>query len=127
VAPLVGFLVEAERVFPIGQIGDNSFGAALCKPATQRRAVVSPVPEQLSRRLGSADEAFGYGTIMRLAVGQEDGKKTAFSICDCVELRITPAALASNRLLLLPPFPPDAERCALICVESIICVCVVRP
>jgi hypothetical protein len=28
---------------------------------------------------------------MGLAAAQEDGKKTAFSICDCVDLRISPA------------------------------------
>ena len=59
---------------------------------------------------------------MGLAAGQEDGKKTAFSICDCVDFCVAPAARASNRLALFPLFPPDAERCALMCVESIICV-----
>ena len=40
---------------------------------------------------------------MRLAATQQDGKKTAPSICDCVDFRIAPAARASNRLVLLPP------------------------
>jgi hypothetical protein len=44
---------------------------------------------------------------MRLAAGQEDGKKTAFSICECVDLRVAPAARAANRLSLRPPFPPE--------------------
>ena len=51
---------------------------------------------------------------MRLAAGQQDGKKTAFSICDCVDFRIAPAARATNRLFLLPLFAPEAERCALM-------------
>jgi hypothetical protein len=50
---------------------------------------------------------------MRFTAGEQDGKKTAFSICDCVDFRIAPTARASNRLALLPLFPPDAERCAL--------------
>jgi hypothetical protein len=29
---------------------------------------------------------------MRLGAGQQDGKKTAFSICGCVDFRIAPAA-----------------------------------
>jgi hypothetical protein len=29
---------------------------------------------------------------MRMAAGQQDGKKTAFSIRDCVDFRIAPAA-----------------------------------
>jgi hypothetical protein len=64
---------------------------------------------------------------MRFAAGQENGDQTAPSICECVDLRVSPAARAANSLLLLPPFPPDAERCALTCVESIICVSADRP
>ena len=59
---------------------------------------------------------------MRFAAGQEDGEKTAPSICACMDLCVAPASRAANRLLLLPPFPPAAERCALTCVESIIWV-----
>ena len=30
---------------------------------------------------------------MRLASGQQDGKKTAFSICNCVDFRVAPAVV----------------------------------
>src|SRR5262249_53015154 len=59
--------------------------------------------------------------------GQQDGDKAPFNICECVNLRIAPSARAANSLLFLPPFPPAAERWALTCVESIICVSVDRP
>src|SRR5207248_9071942 len=39
----------------------------------------------------------------------------------------SPRGRAANSLLLLPPFPPAAERCTFTCVESIICVSVDRP
>ena len=42
-------------------------------------------------------------------------------------LRVAPSARTAHSLLFLPPFPPAAERCALTCVESIICVSVARP
>jgi hypothetical protein len=64
---------------------------------------------------------------VRLTSSQKDGEKAPFSICECVYLRVAPSARAANSLLLLPPFPPAAERCALTCVESIICVSVDRP
>ncbi len=51
---------------------------------------------------------------MRFTARQDEGKKTAFSICNCMDLCITPASRPTNRLILLPPFPPDAERCAFI-------------
>lgn len=41
--------------------------------------------------------------------------------------QLAPAARAANRLSLRPPFPPEAERCALMCVESIICIWPERP
>ena len=91
-ALLVGPLVEAERVFAVGQTGDNGFRAAVCEPVTQLCTVIGFVPEQLFRWFGSADQAFCYGTIVRLAAGQEDGKKAAFSICECMNLRVAPAA-----------------------------------
>jgi hypothetical protein len=52
--------------------------------------VVGLVTEKLAGRLGATDQAWGGRTIVRLASGQQDGKKTAFGICDCVDLRIAP-------------------------------------
>jgi hypothetical protein len=64
---------------------------------------------------------------MRFTASQQDGEEPPFSICECVYLRVAPSARTANSLLLLPPFPPAAERCALTCVESIIWVSVDRP
>src|SRR6187200_3121138 len=44
-----------------------------------------------------------------------------------MDLRVAPSARTAHSLLFLPPFPPEAERCAFTCVESIICVGVDRP
>ena len=54
---------------------------------------------------------------MCFASSQQDGDKAPFSICKCVNLRVAPSARTANSLLLLPPFPPAAERCAFTCVE----------
>ena len=43
----------------------------------------------------------------------------AIRIAQCVDFRGASAARATDRLFMLPPFPPLAERCALIEVESI--------
>jgi hypothetical protein len=49
--------------------------------------------------------------VVCLATGQEDGEKAPFSICQCVSLRVAPAARAANSLFLLPPYgwpaPPE--------------------
>ena len=116
----VGPPVEAEGLFPVRLVGDDGLSAAFLQPLAQGGAVIGFVGEELLGGLGAADQGLGRWTIVRLAAAQQDGKKTALSICDCVDFRIAPAARASNRLVLLPPFPPDAERCALMWVESII-------
>lgn len=87
---LVCFLVEAEGPFAVGGIGNDRLGAALGQPLSQLGAVVGLVAEKLLGGLCPSDQAWGRWTIVRLAAGQEDGKKTAFSICECMDLRIAP-------------------------------------
>ena len=89
---LVGFPVEAERLFAVRPVGNDRLGAALFQPLPQFGAVVGLVAEKLAGRLGATDQALCRWAIVRLAAAQEDGKKTAFSICDCMDLRIAPAS-----------------------------------
>ena len=90
------------------------------QPVAQISTVISSVTEQLPGYPGAADQALGGRAIVRLATGQQEGKKTAFSICDCVDFRIASAAADVQSPGSAPPFAPEAERCALTCVESII-------
>jgi len=89
---LVGCLVEAERLEAIGPVGHHRLGAAMIEPLAQLGAIISSIAEQPGSRLGAPDEALSWRAIMGLAAGQEDGKKTASSICQCVDLRIAPAS-----------------------------------
>ena len=123
----VATFVEAERLLSIAFVGNDRVGATVVQPQAQLGAVVGLVADQALRQLASANEPLGNWAVVRLATGQEDGEKAALSICECMDLCVAPASRATNSLLLLPPFPPDAERCALTCVESIICVSVDRP
>jgi hypothetical protein len=103
-----------ERLDAVRFVWNDGGCASSFEPLSKGCTVKGFVAEKFLRSLGAADQAFGNGTIMGFAARQQDGKKAAFSICDCVDFRIAPAARASNRLRLLPPFPPEAERCALI-------------
>ena len=87
----VGLPVEAERLFSVGPVGNDGLGPATFQPLPQLCAVVSLVTEKLPGRFGAADQTLGRRTIVRLAAAQQDGKKTALSICDCVDFRIAPA------------------------------------
>jgi hypothetical protein len=91
VSALVGFLVEAEWLLPVRSVGDYGFRVALVEPFSQLGAVVCLVGEKLVGRSGPPDETLGYRAIVSFAASQEDGKKTALSICKCVDLRIAPA------------------------------------
>lgn len=87
----VGCPVEAEGLLSVGPVGNNGLGPATFQPLSQFRTVVSLVAEKLPGRFGATDQTLGGRTIVRLAAAQEDGKKTALSICDCVDFRISPA------------------------------------
>ena len=90
-ALLVGFPVEAEGLFAVRLVGDDGFCAALAEPLPQLGAVISSIAEHLSGCFGAPDQTLGWRTIVCLAAGQQDGKKTALSICDSVDFRIAPA------------------------------------
>jgi hypothetical protein len=92
VSLLVGFPVEAERLLVVLLIRDDGPGAQTLQPSPQRPAVIGLVAEKLPDRFGATDKARGGWTIVRLAAAQQNGKKAASSICDCVDLRIAPAA-----------------------------------
>ena len=104
---------EGEWALPARAIGNDGLGSTLIQFIAQLVAVISLIAEQTLGWLNSVDEPSGEGAVVRLTAGQQDGDETAFSICECMYLRVSPTARAANSLFLLPPFPPDAERCAL--------------
>ncbi len=106
----VGLAIEAEGLLPVRLVWNDGLGAGVAQPLAQCSAVIGSVGEQFLGWFGLLDEWLGGRTIVCLATAQQDGKKAAFSICDCVDFRVAPAARASNRLVLFPPFAPDAER-----------------
>jgi len=92
VSLFVRFFVEAEGLFAVRPVRNDRLGAAIFQPLPQFGTVVGLVAKKLAGRLGATDQTPGWRTIVRFAAAQEDGKKTAFSICDCVDLRIAPAS-----------------------------------
>ena len=126
-AQIVEALRESERLLPASTIWDDRLSSALVQFLAQFTTIVSLVAKHMFCRLHSADQAVRDWAIVRFTAGQQNGDEASFSICECVDLRVASSARAADGLLLLPPFPPDAERCALTCVESIICVSADRP
>ena len=106
----MGFSVEVEGLLAVRLVGNDGFGAAVTVPLPQFGIVIGSVAEHLSGCFGAPDQALGWRTIVWLAAGQQDGKKTALSICDCIDLCIAPTARAPNSVALFPlygwPAPP---------------------
>jgi hypothetical protein len=104
---------EVERLLAIAAVWNDRFGPAPMQFSAQLGAVVNLIAEHVFRRLHSAEKTLSDRAVVRFASGQQDGDEAPFSICECVDLRVAPASRAANSFFLLPPFPPDAERCAL--------------
>jgi hypothetical protein len=88
----VGPFAEAEGLGAVGLVGNDRLRSSSIEPLSQLGTVIGPIGKQLVGCLGASQQTSSGRTIVRLAAGQKDGKKTAFSICQCVDLRIAPAS-----------------------------------
>src|SRR6478735_8965758 len=100
------------------QFGDDRFCCTLVQFLAQLGTVIRFVAEHAFGSPHSADQAIGDWTIVRFASSQQDGDQASFNICECVDFRVASSARAADSLLLLPPFPPAAERWAFTCVSA---------
>jgi hypothetical protein len=89
---------EPEWLLSVAAVGNDPFCAA-----AQFGTVVGFVAEHAFGRLHTADQPLGDRAVMRFASGQQDGDEAPLSICECVYLRVAPAARAANSLFVLPP------------------------
>jgi hypothetical protein len=123
----IALFVEFELALPTAFVRYDRLRSAFLQRRLQVSAVVGFIAKQRLARFGLQDQFGAGGAVMRLSAGQHNRQKTAFSISDCVDFRVSSAARPTNRLISLPPFLPEVERCAFTWVESIICVCADRP
>jgi hypothetical protein len=99
--------------------GDDGFDLSLGEPVAQVVCVVGFVGEQSPDRPCALDQPRGDGDVVDIAGGQDQDARSPLFVRERVELARAPAAGLAEALLECPPFPPPAERCALICVLSI--------
>src|SRR5579872_717784 len=98
--------------------GDDGLDPAIGQEAAQVVCVVGLVGEQLSDRSGALDQLRSDGDVVDVSRGQDEDARPAFPVRERVELARPAAARGPERLLKGPPFPPAAERCALMWVLS---------
>lgn len=95
---------------------------SLGEPIAQPPRVIGAVREQAARGWNARQQLGHAGQIMRLARRQAKGDGPARCVGQGMNLGRPSAARSSDGLPIFPPFPPDAERCALTDVLSALVV-----
>ena len=110
VATFVGPLVEGMDDDAIGFVGNNRRCAALDDLGTQPVAVVALVGEKLRHEWRERQDIGCRGNVGILAGRQVKHDRPTERIAQPMNLGRAPAARAADGLILLPPFPPEAQR-----------------
>jgi len=84
--------------------------------------VVSAICDEPSDRPGQVEQGSGDGDVVDVAGRQQQDAGASLLIGQRVELARAAAARVADGLEERPPFPPAAERCALMWVLSIAAV-----
>ena len=109
VAALVGPLVERMDDKAIGFVGNNRRCAVLDDLGAQSVAVIALVGEKLRHEWRERQDIGRRGNVGILAGGQVKDDWPAERIAQPGDLG-APTARAADGLILLPPFPPEAQR-----------------
>jgi hypothetical protein len=75
--------VDAKRLFSAAAVGNDRLRPTLLQLHAQLGAVKRLVANQLLRWFASPDEPLCRRAVVCFAAGQQDGEKTAISICEC--------------------------------------------
>ena len=110
VAALVGALVEGMDDNAIGFVGNDRRCAVLDDLGTQAVTVVALVGEKLRHKWRERQDIGRRGNVGILARGQVKDDRPAERIAQPVDLGRASTARAADGLILLPPFPPEAQR-----------------
>lgn len=106
----VSSFIEAMKEDAIGLVGDHGLGATIDDLRTQRVAVVPFVRDQRAHRRRKRQNIGGSRDIGILARREMKSDWPAEGIAQRMDLGRAPAARAADRLIVLPPFPPEAQR-----------------
>jgi hypothetical protein len=98
---------------------DDGLGAALGNQLADGVAVVAAVGDEPAERPEGGQQRRCGRRIGSITGGQQDQSRPAGLVGGGVQLAGPAASRGAEGLLERPPFPPAAERCALMCVLSI--------
>ena len=118
IAPFIGALAETVEGHPVGFVWNDRLGAEIDDLGAKAVAVITFVANEGRHGRREFQKGRRRGNIRVLTRSEMKCARSAIRVAQRVDLRGPPAARAADRLFMLPPFPPLAERCALIEVES---------
>ena len=98
---------------------DHRLDLAFCQPIARAPCVVGSISKQSAWQTDRSQELSGASEIVGVAGRDQERKWAPQIVGQRVDFCRTPAPRAADRMMEGPPFAPAAERCALICVESI--------
>ena len=101
----------------------RSPGALLDQESPEVVSVVGLVGDQVGGWWNGGQERSSTADVGGLSRCQEDGGDAALLVRDCVDLGRPSTARPADRLVLLPPFTPAAERWARTEVLSTMAIC----
>lgn len=106
--------IMPDRAFAAGAARDHRHGAALTNGSAQGIGVVSLVGQHIAGFAGTLEQFRGDGDVGNIPrrEGQREGPTDG--VREGMDLGRLAAARGADRLRFRPPFPPKAERCALM-------------
>ncbi len=114
VALPVGEGIVGNELFSCAVARDDRLGALLGDQFPQPVCVISFVSKKAGERTGGLDQGRGDRDIAGIARGERQDPRPALIVCQRVDFSGAPAARAPDGFVERPPFPPAAERCALM-------------
>ena len=110
VASSVGLFVEAMERNAVGFIGDDGLGAPFDDLRSEVIAIIAFVAEQSVHFRRERQNCGGRGDVGVLALRQMENYRPAKRIAQRMDFCRAPATRPADRLIALPPFPPEAQR-----------------
>lgn len=110
----VALLIVADGALSIAPAGDNGAGAVLAQGLAQAVGIIAFVAEEIAHPASTFEQCRRGLHVADISGGQHQRVGTAQHIGQGMDLGCPAAARTADRLRLAPPFPPNAERWALM-------------
>ena len=110
----VAGLVEDDAAFQSAAPWDDRHGAGLAQRSAERVRIVALVGQDVARSRGTCEQCGGDGNIGDVSGRQREGEGPADGVGEGMDFGGLAATRGPDRLRPRPPFPPNAERWALM-------------